>query len=98
MRIKSFLTNLGPENIDDLFKIKKANFYAKNPAYVNDLTKIENDYVMLKSIARKASFVKRNEIKINGIKQRKRTDFSINILKVKLTFLIMMKMNLQKFL
>lgn len=66
MRIKSFLTNLGPENIDDLFKIKKANFYAKNPAYVNDLTKIENDYAMLKSIARKASFVKRNEIKING--------------------------------
>ena len=54
MRIKSFLTNLGPENIDDLFKIKKANFYAKNPAYVNDLTKIENDYAMLKSIARKA--------------------------------------------
>ena len=66
MRIKSFLTNLGPENIDDLFKIKKANFYAKNPAYVNELTKIENDYAMLKSIARKASFVKRNEIKING--------------------------------
>ena len=55
-----------PENIDDLFKIKKANFYAKNPAYVNELTKIENDYAMLKSIARKASFVKRNEIKING--------------------------------
>ena len=66
MRIKSFLTNLGPENIDDLFKIKKANFYAKNPAYVNELTQIENDYAMLKSIARKASFVKRNEIKING--------------------------------
>lgn len=66
MRIKSFLTNLGPENIDDLFKIKKANFYAKNPAYVNELTKIENDYAMLKSIARKASFVKRNEIKIDG--------------------------------
>ncbi len=66
MSIKSFLTNLGPENIDDLFKIKIANFYAKNPAYVNELTKIENDYAMLKSIARKASFVKRNEIKING--------------------------------
>ncbi len=66
MRIKSFLTNLGPENIDDLFKIKKANFYAKNPAYVNELTIIENDYAMLKSVARKASFVKRNEIKIDG--------------------------------
>lgn len=66
MRIKSFLTNLGPENIDDLFKIKKANFYAKNPAYVNDMTKIENDYAIIKSIARKASFVKRNEIKIDG--------------------------------
>ncbi len=66
MRIKSFLTNLGPENVDDLFKIKKANFYAKNPAYVNELTVIENDYAMLKSIARKASFVKRNEIKIDG--------------------------------
>ena len=66
MKMKSFLTNLGPENIDDLFKIKRANFYAKNPAYVNELTKIENDYVMLKSIVRKASFVKRNEIKISG--------------------------------
>ena len=66
MRIKSLLTNLGPENLDDLFKIKKANFYAKNPAYVNELTKIENDYAILKSVARKASFVKRNEIKING--------------------------------
>ena len=66
MRIKSLLTNLGPENLDDLFKIKKANFYAKNPAYVNELTKIENDYAILKSIARKASFVKRNEIKISG--------------------------------
>jgi len=66
LRIKSFLTNLGPENIDDLFKIKKANFYAKNPAYINDITKIENDYNILKSVARKASFVKRNEIKIDG--------------------------------
>ena len=66
LRIKSFLTNLGPENIDDLFKIKKANFYAKNPAYINDMTKIENDYNILKSVARKASFVKRNEIKIDG--------------------------------
>ena len=66
MRIKSLLTNLDPENLDDLFKIKKANFYAKNPAYVNELTKIENDYAILKSVARKASFVKRNEIKING--------------------------------
>ena len=66
MRIKSFLTNLGPENIDDLFKIKKANFYAKNPAYINDMNKIESDYNILKSVARKASFVKRNEVKING--------------------------------
>ena len=66
MKIKSFLSNVGPENIDDLFKIKRANFYAKNPAYVNDITKIENDYNILKSVARKSSFVKRKEIKIDG--------------------------------
>lgn len=66
LKIKSFLTNFGTENIDDLFKIKKANFYAKNPAYSSELTKINNDYEKIKSISRKASCVKRKEIKITG--------------------------------
>lgn len=66
MKIKNFLTNFGSENIEDLFKLKKANFYAKNPAYTSELSKIENDYEKLKSVTRKSSFLKKNELKING--------------------------------
>ncbi len=66
MKVKNFLSNFGAENLEDLFKLKKANFYAKNPAYTSDLTKIEEDYEKLKSVTRKSSFLKKNEIKISG--------------------------------
>lgn len=65
-KIKQFLTKFGTEDIEDLYKIKKANYYAKNPAYTSLLTQIENDYTRLKSATRKTSFVKKNELKING--------------------------------
>ena len=65
-RIKQFLSKFGTEDIDDLFKVKKANYYAKNPAYVSDLSKINEDYERLKGSTRKSSFIKKNELKING--------------------------------
>ena len=66
MKIKNFLSNFGSENLDDLFALKKANFYAKNPAYTSELNKIEEDYNKLKGITRKSSFLKKNELKITG--------------------------------
>ena len=66
MRIKNFLSNFGSENIEDLFKLKRANYYAKNPAYTSELTKIEADYDKLKSITRKSSYLKKNELKVTG--------------------------------
>lgn len=65
-RIKQFLTKFGTEDLDDLFKIKRANFYAKSPAYTSEISKIEEDYVRVKAATRKTSFVKKNELKING--------------------------------
>ena len=65
-QIKQFLTKFGVENIDDLYKIKKANQYAKNPAFVSEMTKIENEYERLKKFTRKTAFIKRNEIKLTG--------------------------------
>lgn len=64
--IKQFLTKFGSENIDDLYKVKKANFYAKNPAYTSNLSIIEEEYERLKKTARKNSFIKRNELRITG--------------------------------
>lgn len=65
-RIKQFLAKFGTEDIDDLYKVKKANYYAKNPAFVSDLSKINEEYERLKHSTRKTSFVKKNELKING--------------------------------
>ncbi len=66
MAIKNFLSKFGVENLEDLYKMKKANFYAKNPAYSADLARINSEYEKLKSSTRKTSFFKRNELKING--------------------------------
>lgn len=65
-KIKQFLTKFGTEDIDDLFKVKRANYYAKNPAYTTEISKLENDYNRVKKSTRKSSFVKKNEIRIDG--------------------------------
>lgn len=65
-KVKEFLSKFGIEDLEDLFKIKKANFYAKNPAYVSDMSKIENDYLRVKSLTRKTSFIKKNELRLDG--------------------------------
>lgn len=65
-KIKEFLSVFGREDIEDLFKVKKVNFYAKNPAYVSDLAIIEKEYERLAPAHKKSFFIKRNEIKITG--------------------------------
>lgn len=65
-RIKQFLTKFGTDDIDDLFKVKRANYYAKNPAYTTEISKIESDYERLKRATRKSNFMKKNEIRITG--------------------------------
>lgn len=65
-KVKQFLTKFGTEDIDDLFKVKKANYYAKNPAYTTEITKIENDYERIKKTTRKSNFIMKNEIRITG--------------------------------
>ncbi len=64
--VKQFLTKFGIENIDDLYKVKKANQYAKHPAYISEMTNIDNEYERLKKFNRKTAFIKKNELKLNG--------------------------------
>ena len=64
--IKQFLTKFGVENIEALYKIKKANQYAKHPAYVSEMAVIDNEYERLKKFNRKTAFIKKNELKLNG--------------------------------
>ena len=66
VRIKQFLQKFGTDDVDALFAVKKANYYAKNPAYVTELTKIEEDYARVKAACRKTSFVRKNELKLTG--------------------------------
>lgn len=66
IQIRQFLSKFGVEDIDDLFKVKRANYYAKSPAYTTELSKIEDDYQRVKKATRKSSFVKKNELKITG--------------------------------
>ncbi len=66
VQIRQFLSKFGTEDIEDLFKVKKANYYAKSPAYTTELAKIEEDYLRVKSATRKSSFIKKNELKITG--------------------------------
>ena len=64
--LRQFINKFGVENINDLYAIKKANFYAKNPAFTSDLHIIEEEYERLKKASRKSSYVKKKELKING--------------------------------
>ena len=66
IQIKQFLTKFGPENIEDLYKVKKANQYAKNPAFVSGMSQIDAEFERLSKYHRKTAFIKRNEIKLTG--------------------------------
>lgn len=65
-QLKTFIAKFGPDDIEDLLKVKKANFYGKNPAFVSELTKINEEQELIQSILKKKSFIKRNELKITG--------------------------------
>lgn len=65
-QIVNFLSTFGTENIDDFYKIQKANFYGKNPAYAAEISEIEESYARLKACSRKTSFVKKSDMKVNG--------------------------------
>ncbi len=64
--IMQFLKKFGTEDIDDLYKVKRANYYAKNPAYTTELTYINQDYEKLKQLTKKNTFIKRKEMNIEG--------------------------------
>lgn len=64
-QLKMFISHFGSENLEDLFKVKKANFYGKNPAYVSDLTKINSDFERI-DLLNKQSKIKRKDLKITG--------------------------------
>ena len=64
--LRQFINKLGIENVDDLYNVKKANYYAKNPAYISDLKVIEDDYLRMKTQVRKNSFIRKNELKLDG--------------------------------
>ncbi|MGN1338293.1 MAG: CCA tRNA nucleotidyltransferase [Candidatus Coprovivens sp.] len=66
IKIKEFLSKFGSEDIEDLFKLKRANFYAKNPAYASEIDKIEEEYERVKGQMKKNVFIKKNEMKIDG--------------------------------
>ena len=58
--------DISKTTLKKLIKVKKINFYAKNPAYVSDLAIIEKEYERLAPAHKKSFFIKRNEIKITG--------------------------------
>lgn len=64
--VMQFLKKFGAEDIDDLYKVKRANYYAKNPAYTGEIAFINADYEKLKQLTKKSTFIKRNQIAVEG--------------------------------
>lgn len=64
--VMQFLKKFGAEDIDDLYKVKRANYYAKNPAYTGEIAFINADYEKLKQLTKKSTFIKRNQIALEG--------------------------------
>lgn len=65
-KMKDFLGRFGVDLVEDLFKVKKADLYGKSPACVSQVNVIEEEYVRLKSVMRKSSYIKRNELRLTG--------------------------------
>ena len=66
LKYKEMLLKFDREELDILFKLKKANFYAKRPGNMFELKKIENDYERALTIIKKPYFVKKRNLKISG--------------------------------
>lgn len=64
--LKQFIAKFNDEEIELLFKLKKANVMGKSPACMSELKKIEEDYIRVKNILKKRTCLKKNELKITG--------------------------------
>ena len=64
--LKRFINSVGPENVEDLFKCKRANFAGQNTKYSEIGNRIDEDYERVKKMMRKSSFITKNELKIDG--------------------------------
>lgn len=63
--LKLFISKFGSENLDDLFKVKTANQYGKNPSLISELTNIKNEQERVSQVSRQAK-IKRRDLKISG--------------------------------
>lgn len=64
--LKQFLAKFDNVEIELLFKLKKADLLAKNPNYKNEMNKIDDEFNRIQAILKSRSFLKKNELKING--------------------------------
>jgi len=64
--LRMFINKVSVENIDDLYKLRKANIYAKNPAYIGDLTKLNEAFIKIKEQSKKTNLVRKNDLKITA--------------------------------
>lgn len=63
--LRLFINKVSPDNINDLYKLRKANIYAKNPAYIGDLTILNNSFEKIKEQSKKTNLVRKNDLKIS---------------------------------
>ena len=64
--LRLFINKIGVDNITDLYKLRKANIYAKNPAYIGDLTTLNNAYKKIKEQSKKTNLVPKSNLKITA--------------------------------
>lgn len=64
--LKQFLAKFNTEELEVLFKAKKADTLGKNPAFMSEYNKIDNDYERVKNILKQKECIKKNELRISG--------------------------------
>lgn len=64
--LKQFLSKFTTEELEVLFKVKKADAMGKNPAFMSEFNKIDTDYERVKNILKQKECIKKNELKISG--------------------------------
>ena len=63
--LRLFINKVGLENMQDLYKLRKANTYAKNPAYIGDINKLNEAFIRIKEQSKKTNLVKKADLKID---------------------------------
>ena len=64
--LRLFINRVSLENINDLYKLRKANIYAKNPAYIGDLFKLKQSFEKIKEQSKKTNLVHKSDLKISA--------------------------------